>query len=190
MNKPFVADTHFKNEKFHQNPLTKADYEECVFEGCQFQNGYLDNQNFVDCTFKDCDLSNTNVANTIWNNVQFESCKLVGVSFDKSETTFLTIAFSQCNLTLAIFYELSLQKTDFSGCNLSQADFTSTDLTSSNFTDCNLDNTLFENSILDKADLSNAFNFNINPEINSLKKTKFSKEELIGLLKKYDIVIV
>ena len=189
MSKPFVADQHFKNDDFTKKPLLRADYEECIFEGCTFQNGFLDNQNFVDCTFKDCDLSNTNVANTIWNNVRFESCKLLGVSFDTSETSLMTMVFSQCNLTLAIFYELSLKETNFSGSDLSHADFTSTDLTASNFTDCNLDNTIFENTILDKANLSKAFNFNINPEINSLKKTKFSKEELIGLLKKYDIVV-
>ncbi|MDT0605912.1 pentapeptide repeat-containing protein [Croceitalea rosinachiae] len=189
MSKPFVADKHFKNEDFTQNPLARAVYEECVFEGCQFQNGFLDNQNFVDCTFRECDLSNTNVAYTLWNNVFFESCKLVGVAFDKSDPALMTIQFDKCNLTLAVFYGLTLHKTDFSGSNLSQADFTHTDLTEANFTDCNLDNTVFENTNLSKVNLSKAFNFNINPEVNTLKKARFSKEELIGLLKKHDIVI-
>lgn len=189
MIKPFVPDKHFKNGDYTKNPLQKADYEECLFEHCQFQNGFLDNQNFVDCSFRDCDLSNTNIAHTMWNGVTFESCKLVGVGFDKANHTMMSLKFDKCNLTLAIFYGLSLTDTDFTGSNLSQADFTQTNLTGANFTDCNLDNTIFENTTLNMANLSKAFNFNINPEVNSLKKTVFSKEELMGLLKKYDIVV-
>ncbi len=80
MENPFVADQYFKNTDFTKDRLPRADYEECIFEGCQFQNGFLDNQNFVDCTFLDCNLSNANVAHTIWNNVQFEDCKMVGLA--------------------------------------------------------------------------------------------------------------
>lgn len=189
MNTPFVADTHFKNEDFTKNPLPKADYEECIFEGCHFQNGFLDNQNFVDCTFSECDLSNTNIAHTLWNEVTFESCKLVGTPFDKSNPTMMRLKFENCNLTLAVFFDLILQKTDFTGSNLTQADFTQTDLTEANFTDCNLDNTLFKNTNLSKADFTKAFHFTIDPERNILKKARFSKEELIGLLKKHDIVV-
>ena len=47
----------------------------------------------------------------------------------------------------------------------------------------------FEGSILDKANFINAINFTIDPTTNSLKKAKFHKDGLIGLLKKYDIVV-
>ncbi|WP_350284447.1 pentapeptide repeat-containing protein [uncultured Croceitalea sp.] len=189
MNKPFVADRYFKNEDFTKNPLPKADYEECTFDGCQFQEGYLDNQNFVDCTFVSCNLSNTNIAHTTFNDVRFDACKLIGVQFDKAEQGLLTLQFSSCHLNLSIFYGMVLQKTSFQGSNLSQADFTETDLTNADFTDCNLDNTIFEQTILNKANLTLAFNFSIDPEKNSLKKTRFTKEGLIGLLKKHDIVV-
>jgi hypothetical protein len=47
----------------------------------------------------------------------------------------------------------------------------------------------FENTILQKADLRSAFNYAIDPEINKIKKAKFSLPEVTGLLKKYDIEI-
>ncbi len=45
MDIPFVTEQHFKNEDYTKIRLARADYEECIFEGCQFQNGFLDNQN-------------------------------------------------------------------------------------------------------------------------------------------------
>jgi hypothetical protein len=42
---------------------------------------------------------------------------------------------------------------------------------------------------LEKADFRTAFNYSINPETNRIKKAKFSKEGLNGLLDKYDIEI-
>lgn len=47
MDIPFVTEQHFKNEDYTKIRLARADYEECIFEGCQFQNGFLDNQNFT-----------------------------------------------------------------------------------------------------------------------------------------------
>ena len=49
---------------------------------------------------------------------------------------------------------------------------------------------MFDQTILIKADLSSAKNFNIDPEMNRIKGAKFSKEGLAGLLKKYDIKVV
>jgi len=50
--------------------------------------------------------------------------------------------------------------------------------------------TVFENTILEKVDFSTSFNYSIDPEMNKIKKAKFSLPEVIGLLNKYDIEIV
>ena len=34
-----------------------------------------------------------------------------------------------------------------------------------------------------------AFNFSINPEINNLKKARFSTQNIVGLLDKYKIIV-
>jgi uncharacterized protein YjbI with pentapeptide repeats len=68
-------------------------------------------------------------------------------------------------------------------------DFTDADLSAAIFDACDLTKSKFENTNLEKADLRTAFNYSINPEINKVKKAKFSLPAVIGLLDKHDIEI-
>lgn len=72
---------------------------------------------------------------------------------------------------------------------MQEADFTDADHSSSRFDQCNLTRALFENTNLVKADLRTALNFSIDPERNKLKKARFDRMGLTGLLEKYDLVI-
>ncbi|MEM7484282.1 MAG: pentapeptide repeat-containing protein [Bacteroidota bacterium] len=102
----------------------------------------------------------------------------------------LSVQFYNCNLDLASFYQVGLKDTLFSDCSLVETDFTETDLTSARLLNCNLERTIFLQTILVDADLSTSFNYTIDPEKNQLKRAKFSKNGLFGLLKKYEIKIV
>ena len=68
-------------------------------------------------------------------------------------------------------------------------DFTECDLAASVFDNCDLKLAAFENTILEKADLRSSYNYSINPELNKIKKAKFSLPAVVGLLDKYDIEI-
>ena len=70
-----------------------------------------------------------------------------------------------------------------------EVDFTDADLSGASLDKTDLQLALFENTNLEKADLRTAYNYSINPEINKIKKAKFSLDGLPGLLGKYDIVI-
>ena len=72
---------------------------------------------------------------------------------------------------------------------MEDVDFGEADLTEAIFDTCNLAQSIFEYSKLAKADFQTAYNYQIDPEINALKKTKFSKEGALGLLSKYDIIV-
>ena len=48
---------------------------------------------------------------------------------------------------------------------------------------------IFENTILEKADFRTAYNYAIDPEINKIKRARFSSFGVAGLLQKYDIDI-
>jgi uncharacterized protein YjbI with pentapeptide repeats len=63
------------------------------------------------------------------------------------------------------------------------------DLSSSTFDNCNLANAVFQNSVIEKADFREAFNYSIDPEVNKIKKAKFSIAGVAGLLDKFDIEI-
>lgn len=77
----------------------------------------------------------------------------------------------------------------FENSDLTGTDFTDADLTDAIFDQCNLAHVIFERTILDKANLTTAFHFLIDPTTNSLKKTRFSIDGLPGLLGQYNIVI-
>ena len=185
----FFADRKYVTKDFREKRLPKGDYENCVFQNCQFQEGLLDNQNFVECQFVNCDLTNTNVAHTQFNDVRFEGCKLVGVHFETCDPLLLGLGFKGCNLTLASFYEMDISGTHFLDCRMHKMDFTESVLSKCNFAECDLKDAVFEGTHLERASFISAFNYTIDPNKNRVKKARFSQEGLIGLLKKYDIVV-
>ena len=72
---------------------------------------------------------------------------------------------------------------------MQEVDFAEANLSNSLFDNCDFSGTVFEHTNLEKADFRTAQNFAVNPETNNIKKAKFSKLGLIGLLYKYDIVV-
>ncbi|WP_086936325.1 pentapeptide repeat-containing protein [Chamaesiphon minutus] len=57
------------------------------------------------------------------------------------------------------------------------------------FENCDLTDAIFQYTILEKADFRTAYNYSIDPELNRIKKAKFSRSGIAGLLDKYDIDI-
>ena len=82
-----------------------------------------------------------------------------------------------------------MKKTRFSNCSIKEADFTQCVLTEASFQNCELSGSTFHDTNLEKADLRTASGFNIDPDLNRIKKAKFSTYGLAGLLGKYDIKI-
>ena len=77
----------------------------------------------------------------------------------------------------------------FRNSQLFETDFAECDLTGAVFDNCDLRGTIFDNTTIEKADLRTSFNLLIDPEINRIKKAKFSLLNVSGLLGKYDIEI-
>jgi len=189
MDKPFIGDRTFKGNDYTQNRLPQGEYENCIFEGCDFSDGYLDNQNFMECEFIDCNLSNVNLNHTIFKEVSFSHCKMVGLKFEDCNDFLMDFDFHHCTINLSSFYGLTLKKQQFKSCELIQVDFTETELPESTFDGCDLNGAIFERTNLEKADLRTAINYGIDPEKNQLTKAKFTKDGVIGLLQKYNIVV-
>jgi len=99
------------------------------------------------------------------------------------------MTFQSCLMNLTSFYQLKFKQKTFTNCSLNEADFTESDLTESNFNSCDLKRAIFDRSILIKVDFTTALNFRIDPENNRIKGAKFSKENLSGLLSKYQLKI-
>ncbi|HEX6848165.1 MAG TPA: pentapeptide repeat-containing protein, partial [Chitinophagaceae bacterium] len=156
---------------------------------CDLSDADLSQRVFLDCEFNSCNLSGSNFVKTGLKNIKFRECKLLGLHFENCDPFLFAVDFDKCLLSLSSFYKIKLKKTRFKDSNLSEVDFTEADLTSSLFDNCDLAGAKFERTILEKADLRTAHNYSIDPELNKIKKARFSRAGITGLLDKYDIDI-
>lgn len=185
-----MKETYLHNKIFERNQtLIKAEYENCTFNGCNFADGDFSGFKFIECTFNDCNLSLVKLNKTAFVDAKFKDCKLLGLRFDTCNEFGLSFSFDNCMLNHASFYKTKIKKTVFKNCHLQETDFAEADLTNSVFDNCNLAHAIFERTILEKADFRSAYNYTIDPEMNRIKKAKFSVLGLSGLLSKYDIDI-
>lgn len=189
MTPSFIEEKVFEGINYKETPLAKGDYDNCTFKNCDFNNTNLSNINFSECIFDSCDFSLVKIKNTVLNDIRFNNCKILGVHFEECNDLILSVSFDNCQLKLSNFYKLKLKKTAFIGCNLNEADFTETDLSKSIFDDCDLKLAIFNQTDLRKADLYSSYNYSIDPEENRIKKAKFSRAGVVGLLDKYNINI-
>jgi len=185
----YTTEETFTNIDFTRTPLSKGEYENCMFFNCNFSNTDLSEVKFLECEFTSCNLSLAKLANVALRDVKFKECKMLGLRFDQCNNLGLSIRVDQCSLNHSSFYKIKLKKTVFKSSQLQEVDFTEADLTESTFETCDLMHATFENTILERVDLRTAFNYSINPEINKIKKARFSLPEVLGLLDKYDVMI-
>lgn len=180
----------FSKEELSTKSLEKGEYENCKFEGGDWMNGSLAGYRFSKCTFVLCNMSMVDLRDTTLEKVLFDQCKLVGARFDMCRDFGLSIRFVNSSLNYASFNRKVIRKTVFKSCSLQGTDFMETDLTEAVFDECDFSGAQFDRTILEKADLSTSRNIVLSPESNRIKKAKFSKENLGGLLAKYDLEIV
>lgn len=189
MNEIYVQDKTFEATDFTKQPLSQGDYDGCIFNNCNFYEADLSGCMFIDCRFSGCNISLAKLEKTGLQGVAFKDCKMLGVRFDTCLEFGLTLSFDNCQLDHSSFYQKKIKTTVFKNCKLHEVDFTGSDVSGVVFDMCDLDRANFENSILEKADFRTAYNFSIDPEMNKMKKAKFSLDGLAGLLEKYDLVI-
>jgi len=179
----------FDRIDYTTSPLPRVEYENYTFKNCNFYSTDLSNFIFRECIFDGCDLSMVTLKNTTLNDIRFINCKLLGVQLSECNSFLLSFGFENCILKLSVFYRLKLKKTKFVNCNLQEADFTEADLTSAIFETCDLQRATFYATILEKADFRSSFNYSLDPERNRIKKARFSRLGIDGLLDKYNIEI-
>jgi len=113
----------------------------------------------------------------------------LGLHFEDCSDFLFSVSFDNCILNLSSFYKRKLKKIIFKNTSLQEVDFTEADLSLAQFDNCGLRGATFVATILEKADFRNAHNYAIDPELNRIKKAKFSLGGIAGLLNKYDIEI-
>lgn len=189
MEQIYIEDKTFDGTDFMKETLVQAQYDNCTFINCNFSDSNLSDLIFLECTFTGCNLGMAKLVKTSLKTVKFKDCKLLGLRFDTCNEFLFAVSFDNCLLNLSCFYKRKLRKTIFKNTSLHEVDFTEADLSGAVFTNCDMAGAIFENTILEKADLRTSINYSINPELNKISKSKFSKDGIAGLLDKYDIEI-
>ena len=159
--------------------IQHKEFEGCIFKHCDFSNSDFSNNTFLDCEFIDCNLSMWQVANTSLQSVFFKKCKVLGIQFQSCTDFLFQVNFEDCILDYASFANKKMPKTKFVSCSMKEVNFVGTNLTQA----------VFDHTILEKTDFRTSYNYSIDPEINRIKKARFSILAVSGLLDKYDIDI-
>jgi len=187
--KIYVDDKLFEQVDFSVNGPAVGEYENCTFIDCNFSGSDLSGSKFSECEFTGCNLALIPLAGTALQTVTFRNSKLLGVRFDHCAEFRFAVEFDKCILNLSSFARRKLKGTRFIDCSLQDVDFSEADLTGATFENCDLQRALFEGTNLEKADFRTAYNYAFDPEINRMKRAKFSRLGLAGLLAKYDLKI-
>ncbi|PZR24839.1 MAG: hypothetical protein DI535_20740 [Citrobacter freundii] len=185
----YYEDQRYDSIDYTSKELSVGIYEGCIFSNCNFADAVLSEIQFVDCEFRNCNLSMIKVSGTSLNGVLFEGCKMLGINFETCSKSLFKPVFIKCILNYSSFFQCNLRKAKLPDCVFQETDFTEADLTEAVLSNCDLLNAKFERTVLEKADLRTAINYSINPEVNKIKKAKFSWPAVAGLLDKYDIIV-
>lgn len=183
-------DKTFEKIIWQNKDVRNREFENCTFKNCDFSGSNFSGNRFTDCTFIGCNLLMLKLGQATINNVEFIECKLTGINFSECENLLFTVYFESCLLDYTSFIKMKMAKTKFVKCSLKGVDFSDTTLTSALFDTTDLERAVFNYTNLSGADLSTAYNFDIDPEINTIKKARFSQYGLQGLLTKYNLQVV
>ena len=116
---------------------------------------------------------------------------MVGIDWTKADWSApslgVPITVESCVLNHSTFIGLNLPRISITDSMAVNVDFREADLSKADFSGSDLSDSLFLNTNLVEADLSRARNYTIAPNVNELRKAKFSLPEAMSLLYNLDI---
>lgn len=113
----------------------------------------------------------------------------MGVNFGQCHDFIFEVSFDDCILDYSSFEKRKMSKTLFAKSSMKGVIFDNAELRQAKFLECNLEDAVFYNTNLQEADFRTAYHYTVNPNENVIKKARFSKDGLAGLLTQYNIVI-
>ena len=192
---------HFDSQQFaglvqQKTIIQSKKFHGCTFKNCKFNETVFQACVFIECVFEECDLSLMRVPYTTFQETRFLKSKLVGVNWAEANWAQQGLLkrqyvdFCACTLDYSTFIGLKLESVEISECSAKQVVFEEVDLTGANCTKTDFESSRFVRANLSEADFTGAVNYDINVQLNTLHKTKFSLPEAVSLLRSLDIILV
>ncbi|MDN8542586.1 pentapeptide repeat-containing protein [Erwinia sp. BC051422] len=184
---------------FDRQALPSACFEGVIFEGCDFSHcnftaARFIRCKFINCRFDQCNLSVMEMPDSRFNEVIFTECKLSGTDWTRAYWPAFNLdhelRFTQCLLSNASFFGLTLQEVKMMECQLHDVDFRECDLSKAEILNCDLAGSLFNRTNLQAADLTDSRDFSINVLNNSVAGATFSRLEALSLLESLGVNLV
>lgn len=170
------------------NEIAGTEFVNCQFVKCKFNETIFNKCRFEKCTFKECDLSLMKPSYSSFIDIVFDSTKCIGIDWVLSAKP-LTVDFTHSIVSFSSFFGINLRKMIMTSCIAIEVDFAEANLTEGKFNQTDLAGSRFLKTNMTKADFTYAYNYNIDPSLNTLSKTKFSIPEAISLLSTLDIIL-
>jgi uncharacterized protein YjbI with pentapeptide repeats len=186
--------TEYYNQSFHKiettdTQLSHGYFKDCQFNQCQLVEQDFSHSTFVNCVFNACQISLCQLEQTAFQSVQFKDCQLLGLRFEHCNPFQLSIQASSSQFIMCSFYKKPINKAVFEQCQIQECDFSEAQLKQAPFTESRLSGSTFMRTDLSEANFSSAYDFLIDPSQNKLKKAKFSRHGLEGLLQHFGLII-
>ncbi len=183
-------DQLFEKLTYAEQRIIGREFQSCTFKNCDFSGTDLSTTKFLECTFESCNLSMAKLERTTLTDVVFKGCKLMGINFSLTKSFMFSVSIEDCPLDYSSFMDKKMVKTYFKKTTLKEVTFSRAILTGSVFDDCDLSGAIFNQTDLSSVNFAAAYNYIIEPELNTLNKAIFSQQGLPGLLTTYGIKIV
>jgi len=189
-------ETNYETEIFSQlevvaQKISNTTFEQCHFLGCDFSESEFTECRFIECEFRDSNFNVTKLTGSQFWESQFENCKLTGINWTSLNWTGITVsapmAFESSDLSFSVFHSLSLPGLKMTNSKARNVDFEDCDLTKGEFTNTDFKDARFNRTKLNMCDFSEAVNYYIDPNSNSMVGASFSFPEVISLLTAFDI---
>jgi fluoroquinolone resistance protein len=171
-----------------------AEFDECVLDHCILSGSEFNHCRFASCRFTACDLSNIKLTSTRFRGIRFETTKILGVDWTKTDAmndphANTALSFTDCVLDLSSFFGLNLRGATIERCIAKEADFGEADLRDAVCRRTDFSGARFHGTNLEGADFREALGYVIDARSNKVKGARFSLPEAVSLLRGLDIVI-
>ena len=190
--------TTYANQTFtklilDEGRVENIDFQHCQFKQCKFTSVTFSKVTFTDCDFESCDLSLSKLPGCKFSEVSFKDSKLVGINWTELSWPLVKLAsplyFYGSNLSHSSFFSLPLADLIVEDCKAHDVDFREANLSHASFMGTDLQNSLFMHTNLKHADFTNATNYSIDIQSNTITQASFSLPDVLALLNSLDIKI-
>jgi fluoroquinolone resistance protein len=164
-------------------------FERCIFRKIKCPEIRLINVTFVDCAFEDCDLARADLTGSTFNDLRFDQCDLRGTDFTVLNKSLLRMAFRQCRLDYASFFQMKLQGLVLENCSVREALFEGASLRQSSFVKSKVEGCNFMRADLTNTDFRGAEGLVVDFNSAKCKGLKITIWDATGILRAYGLDI-